>query len=413
VVALDEAAGDRLLARRHFDGSVTGVFMLGAEIWVELQTRTARPLGSVEEDLVASSATPAVSPGLALSNEPLLPADAPPIPDLLPPPPIADTPLGTVQVAVSGRVLWSEGGQIVVDLGRDHGVVPGSHIELSVRADDESPLGKFERRDALAVGRVTSVMAEKSLVEVGIGETIPVDAQAIITTRPLTSSRSAPPRVAGIWTVAAVVRPFFVLEQLGFGALNEVSVGYQASGPLRYQLQLAPIGFASAGDGTTFTALAIGVVSYDTRLFEIGLGFGAQTVNYGDFDPGSGLTVAQTLRFGALDGLNLSIRNDVSLFHREFGYSAFTGQAQIPVAERGWLVLEGGGGSVGYAFFELGAKVLLSGNGTRGSVFLRGTVGYAVLDENLTSAELASASSDTTEIYYAGPLIGLGAEWRL
>jgi hypothetical protein len=77
------------------------------------------------------------------------------------------------------------------------------------------------------------------------------------------------------------------------------------------------------------------------------------------------------------------------------------------------MVLEGGGGTVGYGFFELGAKVLLSGNGTRGSVFLRGTVGYAVLYENLTSAELAAGSFDTTQIYYAGPLIGLGVEWRL
>jgi hypothetical protein len=59
------------------------------------------------------------------------------------------------------------------------------------------------------------------------------------------------------------------------------------------------------------------------------------------------------------------------------------------------------------------SRVLLSGNGTRGSMFLRGTVGYAVLFENLTSTELAAGNFDTTEIYYAGPLIGIGAEWRL
>jgi hypothetical protein len=124
------------------------------------------------------------------------------------------------------------------------------------------------------------------------------------------------------------------------------------------------------------------------------------------------------LRFGSIDGLNLSLRNDISLFHSQFDYSAFNGQAQIPVGERGWVVAQGGGGTVGHAFFELGGKALLYGNGAPGSLFLRGTIGYAVLYENPTFEGLAP-TSDTFfntgfgELSYGGPLIGLGLEWRL
>jgi hypothetical protein len=303
----------------------------------------------------------------------------------------------------------------VVDLGREHGITVGARIEFTVPEQEESPLGTFQRWEVVAVGRVASLTDTQSLIELGVGEEVPLTAKAAVSARALTSNRSSPPRVAGIWTIAGVVRPFFVLEQLGVGALNELSVGYQSVGPLRAQLQLSPVAFASADQGTTFAGVAIGLLSYDTRLFEIGLGMGVQTVNDGDFEPGSGLTIAQSLRFGALDGLSLSLRNDVSLFHSEFEYSAFSGEAQVPVADKGWLVMEGGGGTVGHAFFEVGGKVLVTGNGTRGSLFLRGTIGYAALFETRPVSAILPGNgffSGFDELYYGGPLIGLGVEWR-
>jgi hypothetical protein len=180
------------------------------------------------------------------------------------------------------------------------------------------------------------------------------------------------------------------------------------------QLLAAPLGFSGAEDGSMLSALGVAIVSYDTHLFELGLGAGVQTVNDSDYAPGTALALSQTLRVGASDGLNVSIRNDISLFHSEFEYSAFNGQAQIPVTERGWLVLQGGGGSTGYAFFEVGGKALLSGNGTRDSVFLRGTIGYASLFESPGLGNFPSDGSATSEeVDHGGPLIGFGMEWRM
>jgi hypothetical protein len=399
VVELDELA-DRLIGIQPLEGNVVGVFERGGRVWVELQVSSARPLGeAVGSTLPRVEVEPHVEEPRATPSRPR--------------PRAAAGDPRQVTMVVTGRVLSSAGGRVVVDLGRDQGVSVGSSIEFVVPTFDDDPLGRFQRRDVVAVGRVASVTESQSLVELGVGEEVPLIAEASLSSRALTAKRSAPPRVGALWTVAGVVRAFFVLEELGAGGLNELNVGYQSAGPLRYQVQLSPIAFASAGEGSTFAALVIGLVSYDTRLFELGLGLGFQTVNDGGYEPGSGLTVAQSLRFGALDGVSLSLRNDISLFHSEFEYSAFSGEAQVPVSDRGWMVLEGGGGTVGYAFFELGGKALLSGNGTSGSLFLRGTIGYGALFENrLVQTAVDNGFVSSSELYYGGPLLGLGVEWR-
>jgi hypothetical protein len=404
VLELGAPGGDRLIERRRVDGRAVGLFSRGGRVWVEIESISARP---VELDgPSAADATPdtgSAPPPIALAPEPTA----------LPAPPALEPVTRPAEVAILGRVLSSRGGQLVVDLGREHGVRVNHRIEFA--ALRESPLGPFRDREVLAVGRVISIADEQSLVEVGIGEDVPVGVEAALTSRPLTANRTAPPRAHGLWSLAGVIRPFFVLDRLGFGALNELVVGYQMQGPLRFQLLSSPLAFSTAEDGSAFSTASLGVVSFDTRLFEIGLGLGAQTVNDSDYEPGSGLTVAQSLRFGSLDGLHLSIRNDISLFHREFDYSAFNGSAQIPVSERGWLVTQGGGGSVGYGFFEVGGKVLLFGNGTRDSLYLRGTIGYATVYREASTFEFSSDTGfvEGDDVEHAGPLVGFGMEWRI
>jgi hypothetical protein len=394
--------GDRLLQRQTVMGRAVGLFSRNGRVWVEVETLSARPLD--ELDISGAIAVPSDTVRLPLAEAPPL-AAPPQLPASSPPPE-----RGQMEVAILGHVTASAGGRLVIDLGRDHGVAVSDRMELTVVG--ESAFGPFQNRRVLAVGRVMSITDEQSLVEVGVGEDVPVGAEAALTTHASTQNRLAPPRVAGVWTLTAMLRPFFVLDRLGIGALNELSIGYQAEGPWRIQLLASPLGFSGADDGSAVSALGVAIVSFDTRLFELGLGAGAQTVNDSDYEPGSALTLSQTLRVGALDGLNLSIRNDISLFHSEFEYSAFNGQAQIPVTERGWLVLAGGGGSVGYGFFEAGGKALLTGNGTRGSVFLRGTIGYASLFESPGVFSTDDFFGSSVNIDHGGPLIGFGMEWR-
>jgi hypothetical protein len=78
-------------------------------------------------------------------------------------------------------------------------------------------------------------------------------------------------------------------------------------------------------------------------------------------------------------------------------------------------VLQGGGGSVGYGFFEMGGKVLWFGNGTRDSLFLRGTIGYATVYRRASSFVFTSETGvvDGDDVDHAGPLVGFGMEWRM
>jgi hypothetical protein len=395
------AEGDRLISRSTVAGRAVGLFSRNGRVWVEIETLSARPL---PDDVGAALGAVPEVPQLSLAEAP---APCPPAPR--PPPERATS--GQMSVAILGTVLSEEAGRLVVDLGSSHGVDLGDRIELSVLSN--SPLGQFQNRDVLAVGRVTSVTEERSLVELGVGEQVPLGAEAALSKRPLTASRIAPPRVPGVWSLSAIIRPFFVLDQFGVGTLNELAASYRAQGvPLRFQLLSSPLGFSSADDGSTFSAAGMALLSFDTRLFELGLGAGAQTINDSEYESGSGITVAQTLRIGSLDGLNLTIRNDISLFHREFEYSAFNGLAQVPVADRGWFLLQGGGGTVGYGFFEVGGKVLVAGNGSKGSLFLRGTIGYAALYETTDDFVFNPGDSFQSDLEHTGPLVGFGVEWR-
>jgi hypothetical protein len=396
VLELGGSSGDRVIERRTVAGRAVGLFLRKRRVWVEVETLDARPLDELPRERTSGAAAGARTP-LRLAPEPS---------DDMAVASTSDAARVPLAVAIVGHVVSAPAGRLVVDLGLLHGARVGSRVELATTSD--SSLGMFREREVLSVGNIVAIRQEQSLVELGMGETVPVGAEALLTSRDSTSSRWAPPRVARVATVAGVVRPFFVLDRLGFGAISELSIGYRARAPIHYRVLASPLAASSAGDGRGVSTIVLGLVSFDTHVFEIGVGFGAQTVNDSDHEPGGALSLAQSLRFGAEDGLRLSLRNAISLFHGEFAYSALEGEAQVPVVDRGWLVLQGGGGRAGYALGEIGGKVLVVGNGTPGSLFLRGTIGYARVYD-----DASSGASDTHDgIDHAGPLVGFGVEWR-
>jgi hypothetical protein len=74
-----------------------------------------------------------------------------------------------------------------------------------------------------------------------------------------------------------------------------------------------------------------------------------------------------------------------------------------------WLLLNGGGGNIGYGFGELGLRVLLSGNGLAGSKFLTVTAGGAAVFQSGTCPEFSFCTESSV---YGGPMAGVGGEWR-
>jgi hypothetical protein len=99
----------------------------------------------------------------------------------------------------------------------------------------------------------------------------------------------------------------------------------------------------------------------------------------------------------------------VALFHSELEFSSVRLIGQVPVGRGAWLRIAGGGGSLGLGFGELALRVLLAGNGDSGSVFLTPSVGgiHVFQDENCLPSLCGNDDAD-----YAGPMVGVGMEWR-
>lgn len=397
-----------VVERRDLGGSVTGFFEQAEQLWAIVERTEARPVNPLSS---AAGAT--------------LPEDLGPPPDRFPrmngPSEsmarlLGERPASPVQEPVTpeGRVLRVEGRVLTIDLGVSAGVRPGSRIEFSTRARDGG-LGDLGDTAIvpLAIGVVRAAGPGRARVLVGLNERVPVDAIARPTKAPTTASTAAPARVSDVWEVSGLVRVFPALDEFGGGFLVDASAGYRFASDLHLEVRVEPFGVATADDGSIATVTAFALANYDTRLFEIGAGLGVQTVNDPDFfeTTGSGTVVPQHLRLGAQDGVNLDLSSTAVLFRKRFRFSGFRGSLQIPLTAGGWLLsIRGGGGTAGYAFGELGARVLVSGNGRADSSFLLVSLGGVGLFKS------ASCDSDFVfcegEVSYGGPTFGFGVEHR-
>ena len=180
---------------------------------------------------------------------------------------------------------------------------------------------------------------------------------------------------------------------------------------MHFEVIARPVSFATGREGFIPAIAAIATASFDSRLFEVGLGIGGQTVNDPAFDleSGSGTTIAQRLRIGAVDGGMVEVISYIVLFHSEFEFSDLHAHAQLPVGEHSWLVLNAGGGSIGMGFGEIGLRVMLDGDGRAGSLFLSATLGGVhMFEATFDQADGVNLNS----VGYVGPMAGIGAEWR-
>ncbi|HET7541743.1 MAG TPA: hypothetical protein VFK05_17835 [Polyangiaceae bacterium] len=393
------ATGPKFVRSYAFSGDVVGFFSEpDGRLWVKLQVLEARPFPA--------------APGAAV-----FPDLAPPAPSAPVPAPPTSVPAAPITQAASqpaapqkfGRVERVTPGEVVISLGAADGVLRGDHIEFARLDDGSEEAALFS--EVIAVGVVSNVTDHNARVRLGLNETVPEGARASVTRSPSTSSLSAPPRVHGLYEIEVFARPFAAIDELGGGALLSARFGYRFE-HLHLQAVVDPVAFAAVRDrGNAGAANAALIASYDSQYIELGFGFGAQTVNELDsfVGSGSGLTAVQLVRFGARDGLNLAARTNIALFHSQFQFGGIVVTGQIPLTRGYWFLLNGGGGSVGYGFGELGLRALLSGNGLAGSKYLSVTAGGVGVfnagscDENFSCGEQRS---------YGGPMIGIGGEWR-
>lgn len=314
-----------------------------------------------------------------------------------------------------GTVIDHDDGDAVISLGAQAGLKDGSHVHF-FRDRQESLGGEMAvTRETLAVGRVVALSPGRAKVRLGVDERVPLGTYARKSERPLTASKSGPPRMNSLWELEITLRPFMVTDHLGGGLIGSVALGRRFEAPFHVQLMLDSVSIASAENAPTSSGgAALLNMSYDSQYFAIGLGAGAQTVNATDLalNPGSGLSIAQLLRLGARDGLHLMLRSAVVLFHSEFEFRGLWASLQIPVDRGCWLMFNGGGGDVGAAYGEAGLRVLVSGNGDVGSWFLSGAAGYAATFEETSCESQDFVVNCDSGADYEGAMMALGTEVR-
>lgn len=349
-------------------------------------------------------------------------------------------PAPSVQLSAStvGHVIALQPTAAIVDLGRANGIGKDDHV--AIYRELLVPVGEgleAVSEELLAVGPVTAVTDDRAQIELGRNETVPVASLARKTNSEITASRYLPPRAAGLWEIGATLRPFLAIGSLGVGMVSEASVGLRLENGLHVATVFEPLAGAMAEGGNIVTMAGNVVASYDTRLFEVGLGAGWAAVNHsldgsaraadsGGFDVRidrvrSGLSIAQVARLGAQDGVQLLVRNTFLLYKSAFHYGGTIASLMTPVGERSWLFGRGGAGSTGFSFGELGLRLLVAGNGHRDSLFVSASIGGAnVSGEKNSTCYVYNEMGQPQQPYscyqsvsYGGPLVGVGVELRL
>jgi hypothetical protein len=250
----------------------------------------------------------------------------------------------------------------------------------------------------------------------------------------------APPRQGGLWELSFLTSAFVAFGSLGAGLLGSASVAYRFEAPLVLRAQITPFGVAgpSSTTRTTFNAPPFGqtttgsggavtvfathlLFGLDTQYVEASLGFGGATVNEntafrtGGGSPATGAaSIVEAARIGARDGLALYLESSTIAVNQKFDLGYFVSTFQIPVTPKVMLVLRGGGGNVGFGYGDLGVRVVVRGDGGKGTLALTGFAGGALIQLNLCSSNpdppFASACNSAN---LGGPSLGGGVEWKL
>jgi hypothetical protein len=420
VVSVADPGRAEGLGLRHLGGPVTELFVQRGRVWAQIERVEARPVEDAAPGGPAAAPAPAPQPATPEPAEPAEPSE--------PAEPADDAPAEDKQddrEPAVGEVVELRSANVVISLGAEQGIARGQRVELFVREDvglggDEDAV----RERSLAVGRVSAVSKQRAEVELGINERVPKGALARPTSKELTDHPHVPPRLGDIWDVEFMARPFLALGTLGAGSVGSLKVTRRFAADIAAQLNINPLSFGIAEEGNVLAVGADANAAYDTRVFSIGLGAGAFSVTPDgtthQSDPqrvAFGLT--QVARLGARDGTHLDARNAFVLVDDEFAYGGTDVAVQVPIgvfASDTWFIMRGGGHISGDTYGEIGLRVLVRGNGDRGSIFVTPTLGGAALHGS-EEVECPTWEDQAETCYerrsYGGPMVGFGMEWRL
>jgi hypothetical protein len=171
-----------------------------------------------------------------------------------------------------------------------------------------------------------------------------------------------------------------------------------------------------APGGATVVSAGHVMAGVDTQYVEVAVGGGASSVSasyYGGGQANVGPSIVEEGRFGARDGLAIGVEFVTVAANDQFSLASFLMTAQVPITPSFQLIARGGGGAVGVLFGDLGARVVVQGDGGPDTLALVGFFGGAGMDfESCAPAAGAAQTSYCSSTSIGGPSVGGGIEWR-
>jgi hypothetical protein len=224
----------------------------------------------------------------------------------------------------------------------------------------------------------------------------------------------APARPRQVTRVLGTIRPFFNLIGSGGGAIGELAIDHYFAGPWKVGVEVSPAAVAvQPGAGGAITHLRL-EGAFVTDHLEVGLAAGERTENLG----AGGISLAGRLRLGSLDGLNLRVTYGYAVIRNRYtdrtrvAFSNLLGTAEVPLARRLALVLDGAFSFDVWLYGIVGLRQVLAGSGGPGTWIVRGGFGLAwVLDR--FPCQYRNPDRCTGAAWGMGPTIAFGLERRL
>ncbi len=437
--ASGDARVEKLIPVSH--GSVTGFLLTNGQLWMQINSTSALLLG----------------PDLAASSGPL--TVVPPTPQVSGSPNSSASPAPPVETATQVKllqILKVFNGIVILNQGSAAGLRVGDRLKVVQNETLSDEGGVFHGEREVAVLVVDSVSLENARARIWRGDRVALTDRVERADKYTEPSLLYPRQLSGFVEAELHLRPILNIGQTGFGALIDANLSlYQE----RYFIGLRsqPLGLGRSAGSTTFTQTSLLEGGYNSRPFALGLGVGVTSV-YGDLSrmfeltsidfgskspgadvtttpPGSwhqamqhAFTLGQRVRLGAMDGLNLTVANNLLYFGGKdatnsvdakkagFIWGGSNARLTVPLALTTDMFFEGGGGVTGFAYGAVGVFSWLRGNGGDGSLGLLASAGGAGVWSTRTRPVLyttgARAYTEEDSVQIAGPLVSLGLRYR-
>jgi hypothetical protein len=239
------------------------------------------------------------------------------------------------------------------------------------------------------------------------------DDTTVARTAPPPPSLMAPPRPRDLTRVETTWRPFLGFVGNSWGTIGEARLEHHFKAPFMLGVELSPVAIASSGDGLGAATHARVIGAFVTDHLSLGLGVGARLQRFGS----SGLSLAPSLRLGSLDGLHLELTYTHTIAPNKYTGKATTGfsnalaKVQVPVSRRLALQLDTGLSLDTWAFATLGLRHRLFGDGGRGTWFVSGAFGLAMIVDKSPCDYTATVPCGSSATSY-GPTLSVGLEYR-